>query len=373
MSTRIRRIDQDHDRFRYIIKKHIKRELSKYISGERRIVRKGSKKFAISIPHIDIPTFRYGKKQVGGVGTGKLEEGDILQYDPESGDGGAGDSGGDWLEEVDVDLEELAEILGEYLELPNIQPKGKKNVSSEKVKYTGISKTGPESLRHVKRTIRESLKRQLKAGIYDFLRPRLIPVKEDKKYRSWKVKPSPELNAVIFYIMDVSGSMTEDNKHLVRLLSFWIDLWLKHQYRNIDRRFVVHHDRAKEVDEYLFYRLQETGGTVPSTAFIITEEIVKKYYPPCDWNIYWFYFSDGDIFESDYPILWNILERIIPQINLFAYAQTESPYNSWGAFGNRFNNRLDTRFKEIDNVITSILNQKSEILPTIKKFLGKGN
>jgi uncharacterized sporulation protein YeaH/YhbH (DUF444 family) len=373
---RVRRIDQDHGRFRNIVKGTVQKDLSKYISGDRFITRKGDKKFSISIPYIDIPTFRYGKKQTGGVGAGDVEEGDILGREPGEGEEGAGSSGGDWIEEelVDVDLEELAEILGETLELPNIEPKGIRNVSADKARYTGISRSGPESLRHVKRTMKEALKRQMKADLYDFVKPRIIPIKEDKKYRSWEVKPAPELNAVIFYIMDVSGSMTDENKRLVRQLAFWIDLWLKHQYKDIDRRFIAHHDKAKEVDEEMFYKLRESGGTLPSTAFLIAEDLIMKHYPPDDWNIYWFYFSDGDVWNHDYETIWNILDRTIPRINLFAYAQTDLPQSIWGGWVSAsMKLQVDQRYKDKENIITTVLNSKETILPTIKKFLGKGN
>ncbi len=94
--------------------------------------------------------------------------------------------------------------------------------------------------------------------------------------------------------MDVSGSMTDDQKEIVRIESFWIDTWLKSQYDGIERRYVVHDAVAHEVDEDTFYRIRESGGTRISSAYTKTKAIIDRDFPPSDWNIYVFQFSDGD-------------------------------------------------------------------------------
>src|SRR5439155_3146571 len=103
---------------------------------------------------------------------------------PQDGDGDpqAGDSPGGHILEVDITLEELAEILGEELALPRIEPRGKKNIVTVKDKYTSIRSVGPESLRHFKRTYKRALKREISSGTYNPANPRLIPVREDKQY-----------------------------------------------------------------------------------------------------------------------------------------------------------------------------------------------
>src|SRR5438132_378448 len=106
----------------------------------------------------------------------------------------------------------------------------KGQIKRELRKYMSTGKTaGPASLRHFKRTYKQALRREISAGTYHPNRP-VIPVREDKRYRSWKEVPSPERNAVILYIMDVSGSMGDEQKEIVRIESFWIDTWLRHQY-----------------------------------------------------------------------------------------------------------------------------------------------
>src|SRR5205085_5254619 len=139
---------------------------------------------------------------------------------PQDGHGQAGQGEGDHALEVDVSLDELAQILGEELQLPNIERRGKEKVVTTKIKYTGVNTTGPESLRHFKRTYKQALKRHLLSGTFDPARPIIVPSREDKRYRTWKKIHEPFVNAVIVYMMDVSGSMGDEQKELVRIESF---------------------------------------------------------------------------------------------------------------------------------------------------------
>src|SRR5437588_7280940 len=140
-------------------------------------------------------------------------------------------------------------MLSKEVELPRIEPKGKSTISSQKDKYNRIRRTGPESLRHLKRTYKKALLRQLASNDYDPENPVIIPNRDDRLYRSWTTTTKPETNAVIFYMMDVSGSMTDDQKEIVRIESFWIDTWLRSQYDGIHIRYIIHDAVAKEVDE----------------------------------------------------------------------------------------------------------------------------
>ena len=161
---------------------------------------------------------------------------------PKDGQGPAGsDPGGGHLLEVDISLEELAAILGDELELPRIEPQGQASIVQEKSKYNSIRQTGPESLRHFKRTYLKALRRQISTGVYEPEDPRIIPIKADKQYRSWNTVEHPEVNAAVIYMMDVSGSMTDEQKEIVRTEAFWIDTWLSQPVRG--DRDALHHPR----------------------------------------------------------------------------------------------------------------------------------
>jgi sporulation protein YhbH len=366
------KIDQDHSRFRNIVRGKIRQNLRRYISQGEMIGRKGKDLVSIPIPQIDIPRFTFGEKQKGGVGQGDGEPGDPVGESDEEGEGGQGKAGkdsGDHTLEVDVTLDELAEILGEELELPAIENKGKSRIVSAKDRYTGIRTVGPESLRHFRRTYREALKRSIASGIYDPARPIVVPQREDKRFRSWNEETEPVANAVIIYMMDVSGSMGDEQKEIVRIESFWIDTWLQKQYKGIESRYIIHDAVAREVDKDTFFRTRESGGTMISSAYKLCANLIDEHYPPQEWNIYPFHFSDGDNWSMDDTLtcIEILKNEILPKVNVFSYGQVESPYGS-----GQFIKDLREHYAGDDRVIVSEIRDRDAIVGSIKDFLGKG-
>ena len=203
------RIDQDHGRFKQIVRGKIRQNLKKYISHGELMGKQGKDVVSIPVPQIDIPRFRYSDKQGGGVGQGEGDDGDPVGGEGKEGDGKgkAGQNEGQHALEAEVTLDELAEILGEELQLPNIINKGKSKIVDQKDRYVGVRRVGPNSLRHFKRTYKQALRRQISTGTYDPKNPIIIPTRDDMRYRSWKTEEEPIANAVIVYMMDVSGSM----------------------------------------------------------------------------------------------------------------------------------------------------------------------
>ncbi|MEM9192521.1 MAG: DUF444 family protein [Myxococcota bacterium] len=365
------KIDQDHSRFRQIVRGKIRQNLRKYISQGELMGKQGKELVSIPIPQIDIPKFRFADRQQGGVGQGDGEPGDPLsgQEGDGSGPGEAGNQAGEHALEVDITLDELAEILGEALELPNIEPKGKNTIVDQKDRYVGIRNVGPNSLRHFKRTYRNALKRQIASGTYNERRPIIVPTREDMRYRSWKVEEEPVANAVIIYMMDVSGSMGDEQKEIVRIESFWIDAWLQRQYKGIETRFIIHDAVAREVNRDTFFRTRESGGTMISSAYKLCTQIIDADYPPGEWNIYPFHFSDGDNWSVDDTLLCiDILKnQLMPIANVFCYGQVESPYGS-----GQFIKDLREHLKEDERLITSEIRDRDAIVSSIGEFLGKG-
>src|ERR1700676_2472213 len=135
------KIDQDYQRFRKLVRGKVKSNLGKYISRGEMIGKKGKDLVSIPLPTIELPQFRYGQKGGGGVGQGEGDPGQPLTA-PQDDEGKAGDQPGGHILEVDLTMEELAEILGEELALPRILPKGQKNIVTTRDRYTGIRQTG---------------------------------------------------------------------------------------------------------------------------------------------------------------------------------------------------------------------------------------
>ena len=289
--------------------------------------------------------------------------------DGEAGRGLAGEDEGVHILEVDVAIEELAKILGEELELPNIEPRGNKNVRTVGGAWRSIRRAGPESLRHFKRTYREALKRQIAAGLYDPDNPCIIPIRADKRFKWRKETVQPQTNAVIIYMMDVSGSMGREQKEIVRIEAFWIDTWLRSQYKNIAVQYIVHDAVAHVVDQHTFFNLRESGGTKISSAYELCLKQIKENYPPDEWNIYPFHFSDGDNWsarDSEHCICL-LKEQILPACNQFCYGQVKSAYGS-----GQFKKDLDASLSKEEGFVTTDILDRDGILPSIKAFLGKG-
>ena len=365
------KIHQDHGRFKQIVRGKIKANLRRYVQKGEMLGKRGKDTISIPIPFIDIPHFKYGHREQGGVGQG---EGDVgQQLSPgavQPGDGQqAGQGEGEHALEVDVSLDELATILGEELQLPNIERKGKEQVVAQKIKYTGVHTTGPESLRHFKRTYKQALRRQIALGTYDPARPIIVPTREDRRYRSYRLQQLPETNAVILYMMDVSGSMGDEQKEIVRIESFWLDTWLRHQYKGLECRYLIHDAVAREVDRDTFFHTRESGGTMISSAYKLCKDIIQSDYPSASWNIYPFHFSDGDNWSADDTrhCVEMLKADILPHVNQFAYGQVESPYGS-----GQFIKDLRESVGEMDNVALSEIADKDAIYQSIKDFLGRG-
>jgi len=368
------KIRQDHSRFKEIIRGRIKEDLRKYMSNSDMIGKQGDRVVKIPISRIDIPRFRHGSAQgQGGVGQGDGEVGDPIDGGEGEGEGqGAGKAGeneGNKELEHEVALDELAEIMAEELQLPRIEPKGSKEVSTTAIKYSGLSPTGPESLRSFKKTYQTALKRMVASGTYDPEDPVVVPRREDRRYRSWNTDILPVTNAVILYMMDVSGSMGDEQKEIVRMQSFWIDTWLRSQYKGLESRYIIHDATAREVDRDTFFHTRESGGTMISSAYNVCIDIMNADYPSGEWNIYPFHFSDGDNWSIDDTLqcMGLLREHILPNCNVFCYGQVDSPYGS-----GQFLKDLQDKFRDDERVILSEIKNRDMIYDSIKDFLGKG-
>jgi uncharacterized sporulation protein YeaH/YhbH (DUF444 family) len=159
--------------------------------------------------------------------------------------------------------------------------------------------------------------------------PYLDPI--DLRFRSRVRVPVPTTKAVMFCLMDVSGSMDEARKELSKRFFILLYLFLTRHYDKIDLVFIRHHTQAQEVDEENFFHARETGGTVVSSALVLMDEIIKARYSPTEWNIYGAQASDGDNWHHDSGRCREILtESLLPACRYFAYVQVaEEEQNLW--------------------------------------------
>ncbi|MEQ3692193.1 MAG: YeaH/YhbH family protein [Thalassolituus sp.] len=165
----------------------------------------------------------------------------------------------------------------------------------------------------------------LKSEIEDLERRlKLIPFLDDidLRYRNQVKVPMPTSKAVMFCLMDVSGSMTQDVKDLAKRFYLLLYLFLERNYEQIDIVFIRHHTSAKEVDEQEFFYSRETGGTIVSSALKLMDEIIQSRYDGGDWNIYAAQASDGDNWDDDSPLCAELLsKKILPAVQYFSYIE----------------------------------------------------
>lgn len=360
------KIGSDSERFKDIVKNKIKNNLGKYVSSENLLGQQGKKLIKIPINTIDLPKFTFGNNGGAGQGDGKI--GDPVGNDPKKGNdkGKAGEDSAEHAFSAEFSPDELAQILTENLELPNIEDKGKGRINTVTNKYNSINNNGPEGLKNFKRTYKEALKRSISSGTYDPTNPKVIPIKSDKRYKSASTKEEPDCNTVLIFMRDISGSITEEMCHLIKSEIFWIDLWLKSQYKSIEIRFIVHDADAREVTREEFFTISEAGGTVISSAYKLCAQIMEEEYPFSDFNVYTYHFTDGDSWSSDNDFAISLLkDKIVPNSNLFSYGQVVNEPGD-------YMNLLEHHFRYNDKVILSEIKDRNDILPSIKKFLGKG-
>ncbi len=286
------------------------------------------------IPKIDLPHIVFGRPNEG-VGRGPGKDGDIIGKDPGKGKEGKGTEG-DHSEgiEVQVDLEYVLQLLKDELELPDLKPKASQTFEDEKVVYNGISKVGPNALLHKRRTLKETMKRMSAMGGLDktavvpgFNQPvrLLLPNNDDRRYRQYNIIRRPTSNAVIFYMRDGSGSMDPFKCDIVSDICWWLDLWIRTFYKKTESVYLWHDTEAKQVSQENFYNLRFGGGTRCSSALRLMKKLIqpKSKYDPMKWNIYAFYFGDGENESNDNGNYVKLLKNDLgPKVvNLFGLTQ----------------------------------------------------
>lgn len=354
-------IEDDLERFNQIVKGRAREELKRYLNQGELLIEKEDGVFSVSVPHIDLPRFIYGDNQEG---QGQGRDGNGQQ----PGGSRAGKNPGSHAIELEVSLEELVDFLRDDLDLPRLEPKGNPNIEDYQKRYNSISQKGPNSLRHFKRSFREALIRQAASGTYDPEQPVVVPIREDLKFRAPQPKLITSESAVIFHVIDVSGSMGKDQKDLARTVSSWTDAWISSHYKEALHVYITHDTAAYEVDKETFYRQREDGGTVISSAYEAIIDLIETRFSPEQWNIYIFQYSDGDnsSAEDTSYCIDLIREKLLGAANLFAYGQVKSAHSSGGGFLEALK---QANLDGCDNVVLCRIPHKRAVKGVVEAFL----
>src|SRR5947199_3765288 len=314
----------------------------------------------VSIPldGMNEPRFRRegGTRDMVLPGNKKFVEGDILPRSGEKGGGKPRDPGEGDSEDAFrfvLSRDEFVDLFLDDLELPDLAKRKLAEANSEGLQRAGYSTSGSPANISVSRTVRLALARRvalrrprpetiaaLEAELEDcdearrsellaeieVLRakvrriPFINPI--DIRFRRFESVPKPVAQAVMFCLMDVSGSMSEHMKDLAKRFYMLLYVFLTRRYRHVEIVFIRHTDRAEEVNEDTFFHSPASGGTLVSSALQVMPEIVRSRYRPADWNIYAAQASDGDNSISDSDAVSRLLaEKILPVSQFFAYLE----------------------------------------------------
>ncbi len=374
----------NRERFLRRHKEQIREAVKRAIDGRGiRDVERGEE---IHIPKKDLsePVFGHGQ---GGVrdmvhpGNKEYVQGDRIERPKGGGRGGSGKGQASDQGEGEDDFvfalskEEFMQVFFEDLALPHLIRTQLAEMPEWKSQRAGYSSDGTPNNLHVVRSMRGALGRRIALGAgprrelremeerlaqmqqalqpgdavaeaavkllaeeVALLRARVerIPYLDpiDLRYRSRIKVPVPTSKAVMFCLMDVSGSMDEGRKELSKRFFILLYLFLTRHYEKIDLVFIRHHTQAQEVDEQNFFHARETGGTVVSSALVLMEEIIRARYNPAEWNIYGAQASDGDNWHHDSGRCRELLnDKLLPLVRYFAYVQVaEEEQNLWDEY-----------------------------------------
>ncbi|WP_064605270.1 YeaH/YhbH family protein [Photobacterium sp. J15] len=325
----------------------------------------------IAIPSRDIrePSFhqgRGGQREVVHPGNDQFSPGDRIER-PQggAGQGGAGEGqaspDGEGQDDFvfQISKDEYLDLLFEDLELPNLEKNQLNKIVEWKTFRSGYKSSGvPANIAIVKslqnslarRTAMTAAKRrqlhELEQALDNLMNTEPAqPLEEERvkqeiktlrekissvpfidtfdlRYKNYERRPQPTSQAVMFCLMDVSGSMDQATKDMAKRFYILLYLFLNRTYKNVDVVFIRHHTQAKEVDEHEFFYSQETGGTIVSSALRMMDDIIKKRYSPAEWNIYAAQASDGDNWADDSPGCRELLDKqLLPVCRYYSYIE----------------------------------------------------
>jgi uncharacterized protein len=342
-----RRGEKDAHHYKQRVRRQITEHLKKKIGEEDIITGEGK----IRVPVKGTKRYRF-----------ILDRG--LRGGPGGGQGGQPGLGpGEEMYEVWLDMEEVEEMLFQELDLPRLKPK-KEEISTEDYKFDSYAVKGPQVDKRA--TLRRRLKRTAtqgnpSVGGFD---------NDDLRYISYHDKPHPRSKAVIFLMMDQSGSMMKEHKRIARLFFYWTVQFLRKRYDAVEIRFIGHTTEAKEVTEHEFFNRVESGGTMVSSAYRLAQQLQQDYFPQNDWNIYVLHASDGDNWSLDNKECFKAISELCRIASLVGYLEIR-PY------GKRWSTLMDDlgeRRKELgEEFMLTQINNEADIWNSLKLFFKREN
>ena len=377
-NTNADRSASDRRRHKEKIERAIKEGIHDIVAEESIIGQSGKKK--IRIPVRGIKEYRFifdqgnGSKGVGAAPGKDIKKGQkIKQGKKQKGSGKPdkpGNEKGNDFYDVEISLDELAKYLFDDLELPELEKKKSAELFSEKFKRKGYRKKGIRPRLSKKETLKNKIKRKKAAIRNKTFDPeseeRFTFHEDDLKYKHIDVTKKPITSAVIFFIMDTSGSMTKRKKYLARSFFFLLYQFIRYRYQNIETVFISHTTEAVEVNEDDFFKKGSSGGTFISSGLKLAHDITKDRYAPSSWNIYTFHCSDGENWQEDNPKALEYMSKLVDLSQLSGYIQIKADQDRiWGEeMAKIFSPLVSESFKVVN------ITKKKDVWPEFARLFG---
>ena len=255
-----------------------------------------------------------------GAGQGDGQPGDLLRAARPAATGEAGAPGGDGEGAVRLLLEfpidDILDWLWDAFELPHLKPRQLGAIDDVRLVRSGLDRHGARSRLDRRRTVKEAIKRRA-------LQAQPVPfTNDDLRYRQVLPQPRPSTNAIVFFVLDVSASMAQAERKLAKSFFFFALQGLRRRYARVETRFIAHTTRAWEFSEAEFFQVNGMGGTMASTAFRLSRELLQEHYAPGRYNAYLFYASDGENFSEDRAAASLGLGELAALLNYMGYVET---------------------------------------------------
>jgi len=374
----------DRSRHKDKIRKAIREGVHHIVSDESIIGQNGKKKIKIPVRGIKEYRFVYGdndkNKKVGSANDKEVRRGQKVGparkkgRKPGSGEDKPGNKPGEEMYEVEITLEELSSYLFDDLKLPDLEKKKMLNIVSDKFKRKGHRAQGIRPRLSKKETLKNKIRRKksserFKKSTGEENEDESFSFHEsDLKYKHIKKQKEKTSNAVIFFMMDTSGSMTKHKKFLARSFFFLLYHFIRKKYKNTEIVFISHSSEAKEVGEDDFFQRVSSGGTIISSALEKCIDICSQRYHADTWNIYAFHCSDGDNWPSDNKKSANLSLKLADMCQLYAYIQTTHGVGDYWSN----NNTIVADYGSINHQKFKIahLEKKVDVWHEFKRILG---
>jgi uncharacterized sporulation protein YeaH/YhbH (DUF444 family) len=301
------------------VREAVRGKLPDLISGPDLITGPGQRSVQVPVRMLEHAHFRLAEgRSSAGAGQGPAQPGDLLLPAPEPGMGrGAGgneDGAISLLLELSVD--DIVDWLWEEFRLPQLRPTSATVLDQQELVREGWDKRGARSRLDRRRTVKEAIKRRA-------IQPHPAAfTNEDLRFRQLRLRPRPSSKAVVFFVIDVSASMTALERRMAKTFFFFALQGLRRRYQSVEPRFLAHTTHAWEFSEAEFFQVSGAGGTIASSAFRLALALLDEKYGAGGYNCYLFYASDGENFTEDRAAASAALGQLAQQLNYLGYAET---------------------------------------------------